>query len=310
MQPNPTLRKLGLSDTDRAVIIHTDDIGMCQASVQAFADLNEFGLISSGSVMVPCPWFLEAARYAREHPAADLGVHLTLTSEWKTYRWGPVSTRDPLSGMLDAEGCFYHLTAQAVEHGDAAAVQVESEAQVARALAAGMQPSHVDTHMGVSVAVKFLPAYLRMAIANRLPPLAFRFGEAELRAHGFDEPSAMLAAQLMRQLEDLGVPLFDTISSLPLNQPQDQLAVARAAFDRLPVGVTHFILHPSVDTPELRAIAPDWRSRVGNYETLMSTELRDYVRKRGIQVIGYRALQQLMPEPAPVLEALSGFISG
>ncbi len=90
MPPNPVLKKLGLANNDRVAIIHTDDIGMCQASVDAFADLNEAGIISSGAVMVPCPWFLHTASYARQHPGVDLGIHLTLTSEWKTYRWGPI----------------------------------------------------------------------------------------------------------------------------------------------------------------------------------------------------------------------------
>ena len=94
MHHNPVMKKLGLTDKDRAVIIHTDDIGMCQASVTAYKDLMEFGIISSGATMVPCPWFLEAAKLCREHPEYDMGVHLTLTSEWQTYRWGPVSTRE------------------------------------------------------------------------------------------------------------------------------------------------------------------------------------------------------------------------
>ena len=95
MQPNPVLKKLGFSPGDRVVIIHTDDIGLCQATVDAFADLFDFGLISSGAMMVPCPWFFEAAAFARTHPAADLGVHLTLTCEYERYRWGPLSTRNP-----------------------------------------------------------------------------------------------------------------------------------------------------------------------------------------------------------------------
>jgi hypothetical protein len=101
MDPNPVLRKLGFADDDRVVIIHADDIGMCQATMSAFADLVDFGLISSGAVMVPCPWFPQAAAYCRQHPLVDLGVHLTLTSEWDGYRWGPVSTRDPASGLID-----------------------------------------------------------------------------------------------------------------------------------------------------------------------------------------------------------------
>ena len=103
MQPNPILKKLGFSEDDRVVIIHTDDIGMCQASVEAFADMVDFGLISSGAVMMPCPWALAAAKYARLNPQADLGIHLTLTSEWELYRWGPLSTRSQATGLLDPE---------------------------------------------------------------------------------------------------------------------------------------------------------------------------------------------------------------
>ena len=88
MQSNPVLKKLGFSNDDRVIIIHTDDIGMCQASVDAFAEMVDFGLISSGAVMVPCPWFLEAADFAVSHPEADLGAHLTLTSEWEDLSLG------------------------------------------------------------------------------------------------------------------------------------------------------------------------------------------------------------------------------
>jgi predicted glycoside hydrolase/deacetylase ChbG (UPF0249 family) len=107
MNQNPLLKKLGYSDTDRLVIIHTDDIGMCQASVQAFKDLWTFGTISSGAVMVPCPWFPATAQMCRENPEMDMGVHATLNAEWESYRWGPVSTRDQLSGLMDADGYFH-----------------------------------------------------------------------------------------------------------------------------------------------------------------------------------------------------------
>ena len=90
MEPNPVLKKLGFGKDDRVVIIHTDDIGMCQASIAAFADLVEFGLISSGATMVPCSWFPSVAAYCRDHPAADMGVHLTLTSEWERCKWRPL----------------------------------------------------------------------------------------------------------------------------------------------------------------------------------------------------------------------------
>src|SRR5574338_1676889 len=148
MNPNPVLKRLGFSDDERVVIIHTDDIGMCHASVEAFSQLWDFGLISSGAVMVPCPWFLKAAEFARAHADVDLGVHITLTCEYKMYRWGPISTRDPRSGLMDAEGCFYHTSEDAQQHGEPEYVLREMQAQIERAMAAGMQPTHIDTHMG------------------------------------------------------------------------------------------------------------------------------------------------------------------
>lgn len=303
MQPNPILRRLGFDDNDRLAIIHTDDIGMCQASVDAFAELWDFGLISSGAVMVPCPWFLKAAEYARAHPDVDLGVHLTLTSEWKSYRWGPVSTRDPRSGMIDPEGFFYPTTAEAREHGDPDFVQAEMAAQVQRAIAMGMQPTHIDTHMGTVAHPKFIRGYVRVALQYRLPPMIFRMDEAGWMAAGLDAQTAAMAVAVTRQLEEIGVPLLDHLLGLDLGQPDNRLETAKAAFASLQPGITHFIIHPSVDTPELRSITPDWRARVMDYQTFLSEELHEYIQATGVKVIGYRQLQNLMPDPE-ILAAL------
>lgn len=298
MQPNPALRRLGLSETDRVAIIHTDDIGMNYSSVAAFADLWEFGLISSGAVMIPCPWALKAAEYAREHPQADLGVHSTLTSEWKSYRWGPISTRDPESGLLDGEGFFYATTREAREHASPARVQVELEAQVQQALRWGIQPTHIDTHMGTVASLELIPAYLKVALAHRLPPMIFRMDEASWQAAGVDAQTAQMAVRLMGQLEDMGLPLLDAIAGLDLRRHEDVLDHAKQVLGGLKPGITHFIIHPAKDSPDLRELAPDWRARVANYETFLRPDLRQFVQAQGIHVIGYRALQALMPDPA------------
>jgi predicted glycoside hydrolase/deacetylase ChbG (UPF0249 family) len=294
MDPNPVLRKLGFADDDRVVIIHTDDIGMCQATMSAFADLVDFGLISSGAVMVPCPWFPHVAAYCRQHPRVDLGVHLTLTSEWDAYRWGPISTRDPASGLMDEEGYFHHRSEQVQEHGDAAAVQLELQMQVDRAVAAGIDVTHADSHMGAVAQLEFIPAYVQLAIQHRLPAMILRLDEMGWREVGLDQETAAFATQLVQQLEAQGLPLLDHLVGLPLDRPEDRVALAKQAFDGLPPGLTHFIIHPAQDTPELRAIAPDWPSRVADYEAFTSKELRDTVGDSGVQVIGYRALRELM----------------
>jgi chitin disaccharide deacetylase len=296
MHPNPVLKKLGLTDKDRAVIIHTDDIGMCQASVTAYADLMEFGLVSSGAAMVPCPWFLEAARICREHPNYDMGVHLTLTSEWKTYRWGPISTRDPKSGLIDEQGYFYNDTPPAQEHADAAAAITELKAQIERAIAAGIKPTHADTHMGTLAASKFIPGYIELGMAFRTPIMMFRLNEIGWRLAGLDGPTAKMAAGLVEQIESAGMPLLDNMFQMNLDQPENRLEQVKAALKKLKPGVTHFIIHPSADTPELRAICHDWPCRVADYMTFMDERLRDFIKDSGLHIIGYRDLQNLMPE--------------
>ncbi len=292
--PNPLLRQLGYADTDRVAIIHADDVGMCQASVQAFTELDAFGLVTCGAVMVPCPWFPQVADYARQHPQADLGLHLTLTSEWQFYRWGPVSTRDPHSSLLDEQGFFPRRSQDVQRAADPAAVAEELEAQLERARAFGIRLSHIDTHMGSVVHAKFLQSYIGMGLRHRLPLMILRLDEPGLRKMGLDEDTARLALQTIRQLEESGFPLLDTIFQMPLDKPDNRLDIAKAAFDALQPGITHFVIHPAADTPELRAITPDWRGRVADYQTFLREELRDYLKQTGIQVIGYRHIHALM----------------
>jgi predicted glycoside hydrolase/deacetylase ChbG (UPF0249 family) len=294
MNPNPILKKLGFQNTDRLVIIHTDDIGMCHASLAAFADLWDFGLISSGATMVPCPWFPQTAAYCRQNPQVDMGVHITLTSEWDSYRWGPISTRDGASGLLDAEGYLHRTTEAVQQQADPAAAQVEIAAQVERALAAGINVSHIDTHMGSVAHPRLIPAYVQTALQHRLPPMIPRIDQAGYQALGMDVETAAFAAQFVSSLEEQGVPLLDQVTGLHLDQPAERIEQAKDALSAIPAGVTHFIIHPSIDTPELRAITPDWPSRVADYQAFSSAELRNFVRNAGIHVIGYHALRDLM----------------
>jgi len=296
MQPNPVLKKLGFSDDDRVVIIHTDDIGMCQASVDAYIEMVEFGLISSGAVMVPCPWFLEAAQFANSHPKADLGVHLTLTSEWDTYRWGPISTRDPHSGLMDAQG-YFHKTSEAVwEHADPEAAMAELDAQISRALREGIPVTHIDTHMGSVAHAKLIPGYVQLAMKYGLPPMIPRVSPEELMmTQNVDESTASMFTEMVHTLEDMGIPLMDGLSGLELKEAENRFEQARQALSALKTGITHFIIHPSKDTPELRHITDSWDCRVADYETFMSDKTRAFIQNEGIQVIGYRDLKALMP---------------
>ncbi len=294
MNPNPALQKLGFSERDRVVIIHADDIGLSHASCAAFSDLWRAGIISSGAVMVPCPWFPKVAAYCRANPSVDMGVHLTLTSEWDSMRWGPISTRDPASGLLDDEGYFPRATPAVQQSSDPEAVQRELIAQVERAIAFGISPTHADVHMGSVFHPKHLPAYVQIARQFKIPVMIPRLDEARLRQWGFDGEVLTWAVGALRALEKEGLPMVDHVLGMPLGKPENRLQQVFAALDALQPGITHFIIHPSLDTAEARAISPDLPSRIGDYETFMDERVREHIRRGGLQIIGYRHLKALM----------------
>ena len=292
MNPNPLLKKLGYSDTDRLVIIHTDDIGMCQASLQAFKDLWDFGTISSAAVMVPCPWFPATAEFCRNNPEVDMGVHATLNAEWENYRWGPVSTRDPESGLLDKDGYFHQWRPAVCENATPEAVSAEVNAQVEKALAAGIDATHIDSHMGTIMHPKFVQSYLQAGASRLIPNMLPRASAQGLGMMGVDDEELAVYIPILQQFEAQGLPMLDGLASMPLDHADDHIGLAKKILGEIPVGITHFLFHPSIDTPELRAIAPDWPARVANFNAFMSQEVKDYLKNSGIQVIGYRALRE------------------
>lgn len=294
MNPNPLLKKLGFSDTDRLVIIHTDDIGMCHASVQAFKDLWEFGTITSGAVMVPCPWFPATAEMCRANPEMDMGVHATLNAEWESYRWSPLSTRDQASGLMDADGYFHQWHEAVYQNAKPEAVAVEVHAQVERALASGIDVTHVDSHMGTIMNQKFTQSYLQAALSRVLPNMLPRIGAMGLEMMGITATESQTYVPIMAQLESQGIPMLDGLFSMPLEHGDDHIGLAKKMLSEVPVGITHFILHPSIDTPELRAICPDWPARVANYNAFMSMELKDFIKNSNLKLIGYRQIRNAM----------------
>ena len=294
MTPNPFLKKLGFSDNDRVVIIHTDDIGMCHASVQAFKDLWQFGTITSGAVMVPCAWFPAVAQMCRENPEMDMGVHATLNAEWDVYRWSPLSTRDQASGLRDADGYFHQWHQAVYDNAKVEAVELEVNAQIERALSAGIDVTHVDSHMGTIMSPLYIQSYIQAAASRLLPNMLPRLDAEGIGMMGAGEAERIAYAPIMQQLETMGVPMVNGILGMPLEHGDDHITVAKKLLSELPVGITHFILHPSVDTPELRAICPDWQARVANYDAFMSDDLKHFIEQEDIKLIGYRQIRDAM----------------
>src|SRR5438067_12165301 len=164
------VERLGYPRDAKLLIVHADDLGAAHSINSASIKALESGLVSSASIMMPCPWLPEIAAYARAHPEADLGLHLTLTSEWSLYRWGPVLGKERVPSLLDSSGYLYPLENEAAAHMDIKEVEAEIRAQIARARALGIQPTHLDSHMGTLYQSKALfEMFLRVARSQKLP---------------------------------------------------------------------------------------------------------------------------------------------
>lgn len=298
MKPNPLLSALGYNASARLVIFHADDVGMCHGSNRAFLECQAAGMLKTGSVMVPCPWATEVMHAAAADPAIDLGVHLTLTSEWQFYRWGPISTRQANSGLLDGTGNFWHSVPEVAEHLNPTAATVEMEAQIKQALAAGVEITHLDTHMGTATLPGLIEAYVELGFEYRVPVLYFRQMD-ELMARMFNGPDEE-AALLRRaaEIEERGMPLVDWFRITPGydggSGGGDRADLYEAILRDLQPGVTYFSLHPNApgDIEILDPVGHHWRT--GEYNYFRSDRCRSFLEKEGIVPIGYREIRDVM----------------
>ena len=162
--------RLGYKPTDKILIVNGDDVGMCHAANEATIESLEKGLMTSSTMMVPCPWFNEIADYAKRNPQRDFGIHLCLTAEWKFYRWGPVASRGEVPGLIDSDGYMWRSVQEVYAHSKPEEALLEGRAQIKRALAAGVDVTHIDSHMGTfQYNPAYMDAYVQLAEEFNLP---------------------------------------------------------------------------------------------------------------------------------------------
>jgi len=290
---NPLLQRMGYSASDRVVIVHADDVGMCHASTALLDGLFATGVVTSASVMIPCAWAPTAAAWCAAHPSADMGVHFTLTSEWATYRWRTLTDAHQ-NGLADATGFMPRSSAEVFDHAQREAVAAEIDAQYALALAWGMQPSHCDSHMGTMFGTGIFERYMALGQRYQVPVFVPRQSDADLARRGFDAETRAVQMAMLQHIEASGMPFFDQMRWLELGDASVGLVATKQLFHELPSGLTYFIHHPSLDTPELRGIAPDWQARVRDHAVMTDPELRTFVEAAGIHLIGWREIQQAL----------------
>jgi hypothetical protein len=267
--------RLGHPADAKLLIVTCDDLGLTHASNVATYDALRHGLASSAALMVPCPWARDAAAGYR---GEDIGVNLTLNAELDTYRWGPL-THAP--SLLDGDGGFPRTVEDAWEHADLEEVRRECRAQVERAIVWGFDVSHLASHLGaMQLRPEFFDVYLELAIEFGLPIRLS--GASSERTIGF--PFRRLAAEEGVVFPDHLVALGNT----------NTRAMFERALHALEPGVTEIAAHPCVDTPELRALAPDWTHRVQDHQLLVAdVEIRRLAERAGVTFVGYRELRDL-----------------
>jgi predicted glycoside hydrolase/deacetylase ChbG (UPF0249 family) len=162
--------KSGYPKNAKVVILHVDDVGMSFDSNEGAINAITNGVATSCSVMMPCPWVPAFVHYLKQHPKMDAGLHLTLTSEWSEYRWGPLAGKNEVPGLTDIEGDLWPTVEDVVKHASADEVEKEIRAQLERARNMGFEPTHLDSHMGTLFATPaFLERYIKVGIENHIP---------------------------------------------------------------------------------------------------------------------------------------------
>jgi len=284
--------RLGYRPDERVVIIHADDVGMSHAANQAAFEAMERGSITCGSILVPCPWFAEVAEYCRSHPAADFGIHLTLNCEYARYRWRALCGRETAPSLYDDQGYLWLTTQEAVAYVSPEDGAREMRAQIEAALSAGVDVTHLDTHMGTVLFPKFIEAYVSLGIEYKLPLFIVRPSPELLESRGMLEFRQFLDTVLER-FEEAGLPVLDAILVDTLDPaPEDKEVYFRGLFANLQPGVTHFLIHPAKPSDELSSITEDAPRRAKDYELFRDGSMRRYLDGMGVHLIGYREIRE------------------
>jgi predicted glycoside hydrolase/deacetylase ChbG (UPF0249 family) len=280
-----TAARIGLDADVRALIVNADDFGLCRDENDATIEGLVRGIFTSSTILVPAPGFDQAAEFARRaSPQVDPGVHLTLTSEWPKWRWRPVLNRGAVPSLVDDAGFLWPDVMSLYAHARLDEVESELRAQIDRAIAAGIDVTHLDCHMGpLQLRRDYHELYVRLAADYRLP----------IRV----TPRAMLRrmrmSTILEQLDGAGILYPDNFVLGGKRRPETAADYWAGVIRELPAGVSEIYCHPAYAGAELRSFATDAAKREADFRFFTSTRARELIASEGIQLIGYRRLRDV-----------------
>lgn len=279
--------KLGYARDAKLLIIHADDLGVTHSENSATISAIEKGAINSAAMMVPCPWFPEIAAYANQHREFDWGLHLTLTSEWKHFKWNGIVDSINIPGLINKEGYFYESVEEVVNHAGAGEVEKEIRAQIEKAIALGIQPTHLDPHMeSLFGSIDFFKAYFKLGIEYKIPVL---IPEKLLKEEAFK-----------REVGDYPALVVSHIQLHPGIAPERWQKAYDSALVNMKPGLNELVLHLAYNDEEMKATTigkthwwdAAWRQR--DYDYITSRHFKDVLQQNKIQLVTWKQIQQII----------------
>lgn len=284
--------RLGFPKGAKVVIFHVDDAGMHHDANVGTVEAMEKGVATSASIMFPCPWVSDIVKYAKERPESDFGLHCTLTSEWKSYRWGPVAGKAAVPGLVDEEGCLWHEVEQVAAKATPDEVEKELRAQLDRSLTMGWRPTHLDTHMGtVFATMPFMERYVKLGAEFGIPVMA-PGGHGQYVAAEDPKIGPMLPV-LGEMVWSLGLPVLDDVhTGYGCKDSADKKAQIIAFLREMKPGLTQFIVHATRPSENFKEVTGSGPMRLAELEALTSPEVKKVVEEEKVILTTWRELKQ------------------
>ena len=284
--------RLGWPAGTRAVIFHVDDAGMSHDSNMGTKKAIENGVASSLSIMMPCSWVPECAAWLRENPKVDAGIHLTLTAEWKHYRWGPVAGASAVPGLVDEGGYLWDSVPDVAAHATPDEVEAEMRAQIDKAIAMGIQPTHLDSHMGTCFQPQFIERYVKVGIEKNIPVLMVGGHMQHIGAEaGQFKP---LLRALSAQVWMAGLPVIDDLVTQPTRAKDyaERKKELLALLDNMKPGITEIIVHCTDPTEVFSHISGSGATRRAEMRLMTDPEVKAFIEAEGIVLTTWRELKE------------------
>lgn len=275
--------KLGWPAGQKVIILHADDAGMCEEANIATKKQLKNKEIQSAAVMMPCPWAKDMVKWAIKNPKQDIGIHLTLTSEWNTYRWGTVTDSKEVPGLLDPEGKMWRSVPEVVMNSNAVEVKKEIKAQIDKAIAMGHKPSHIDTHMGTLYGhPSFVKAFFEVAVEYGIPANAIELSDPEV-VKNFKAQGYPLTDDVVKLAANYPLPKVDNFTSAPKGKTyEEKVENFKKLVKSLKPGITEIIFHPAVETENMKTITGSWQQRKWEASMFADKDLIKFFEDEGI----------------------------